>query len=247
MNEAGDLVKGPGLTRRESLRRVALFAATSALPLGCTIATSVEETSPWSWPRLPPVTTAGYGTDPDLIHPVAPWPRIFDAETRALVAALADILIPAEGGTPAASEAGVADVADVLDEWASAPYPEQQADREPLFAGFQWPDREARRRHGRGFAELRETEPVALADAIASPEREVAPARSDAVSFTSRFRFLVAGMFYSGPEGIRELGCIVNVPTAGDWPGPTDEAMTHLREQLERLGLQSCNGFRSRK
>jgi hypothetical protein len=33
----------------------------------------------------------------------------FDREERALLAALADILIPAEGGMPSASEAGVAD------------------------------------------------------------------------------------------------------------------------------------------
>lgn len=235
MSRTDDGMKRPGLTRRESLRRVALFAATSALPFGCTIATSVEETSPWSWPRLPPVTAAGYGTDPDLIHPVAPWPRRFDSRDRALVSALADILIPAEGDIPAASGAGVV---DVLDEWVSAPYPEQQADRELLFAGFQWLDHEARRRHGRDFAALRELEQIALVDAIAFPERAVSPALDDAVRFMSRFRFLVAGMFYSSPEGIRELGYVGNVPITGEWPGPTDEAMAHLREQLERLGLE---------
>ncbi len=223
-----------GLTRRESLRRAALFAASSTLPYGCTIATGPDAASLWSWPRMPPVSAPGYGTDPDLIHPAVTWPNTFDAKTRTLVAVLADILIPAEGDIPGASQAGVV---DVLDEWISAPYPEQHADRQLLLAGFDWLEREAQRQHDAAFAALTRRDQLSLVDAIAFPERAYPPHLAGAVQFMARFRFLVTGMFYSSPEGIRELGYIGNQPVAGDYPGPTEEALIHLQEQLDRLGL----------
>ncbi len=225
-----------GLTRRESLRRAALFAASSALPFGCTIATGGDATAPWMWPQMPPVSARGYGTDPDLIHPVIPWPNTLDTKSRTLVAALADILIPAEADIPSASQVGVV---DVLDEWISAPYPDQQADRKLLLAGFDWLDREAERRHGVLFVTLKNTDQLALVDDIAFPERAHPPSLAGAVQFMARFRLLVAGMFYSSPEGIRELGYIGNQPIAGDYPGPTDEALAHLQQQLDRLGLKA--------
>ena len=225
-----------GLTRRESLRRAALFAASSTLPYGCVIATGADGTALWSWPRLPPVSAAGYGTDPDLIHPVIPWPNTFDAKTRTLVAVLADILIPAEGDTPGASQVGVV---DVLDEWISAPYPEQHKDRQLLLAGFDWLDREAQRRHAAPFIALENNDQLALVDAIAFPERAYPPDLTGAVQFMTRFRFLVSGMFYSSPQGITELGYVGNQPIVGDYPGPNEEALAHLQQQLERLGLPS--------
>jgi Gluconate 2-dehydrogenase subunit 3 len=225
-----------GLTRRESLRRVALFAASSALPFGCTIATDIEATAPWSWPQMIPVSAKGYGTDPDLIHPGIPWPNTLDEKSRALVAALADILIPAEGDTPSASQTGVV---DVLDEWISAPYPDQQADRKLLLAGFDWLDREAERRYNAPFVELKSSDQLSLIDDIAFPERAYPPTLAGAVQFMARLRLLVAGMFYSSPEGIRELGYVGNQPIAGDYPGPSEEALAHLQQQLYRLGLKA--------
>lgn len=232
----GPLNRQGGLTRRESLRRAALFAVSSALPFGCTIATDVDAAAPWSWPQMTPVSAKGYGTDPDLIHPVIPWPNSLDEKSRALVAVLADILIPAEGDIPSASQAGVV---DVLDEWISAPYPDQQADRKLLLAGFDWLDREAQRRHSASFVALKSSDQLALVDDIAFPERAYPPALAGAVQFMARFRLLVAGMFYSSPEGIRELGYIGNQPIAGDYPGPSEEALAHLQQQLDRLGLKA--------
>ena len=37
---------------------------------------------------------------------------------------------------------------------------------------------------------------------------------------------------------MRELGYQGNVAIAGDYPGPTEAAMAHLNEQLEKLGLE---------
>ena len=71
--------------------------------------------------------TKGYGTDPKLVEPEpAPWPRLLsDGELQA-AAALADFILPATATAPAASALGIP---DFLDEWVSAPYPDQEKDR----------------------------------------------------------------------------------------------------------------------
>ncbi len=222
------------LTRRESFRRAAILAGAGGLPFGCAPA---SETVPAAWQPVDPrpVTANGYGTDPNLIHPApAPWPLTLTETQRELVGVLADILIPAEGDIPSATGAGVV---DVLDEWVSAPYPLQQEHRAMLLSGLDWCDREAASRFGSAFAALTEMQQIEIVDDIAFPER-ASDAFAQPAAFFDSLRRLVTGMFYSSPEGAAELGYMGNVPISGEWPGPTDEAMAHLNEQLNKLGLE---------
>ena len=55
----------------------------------------------------------------------------------------------------------------------------------------------------------------------------------------SRFRRLVLAAFFCSPEGTKDLGYIGNTPIAGDYPGPSVEALSHLNEVLAELGLSS--------
>jgi hypothetical protein len=221
-------------TRREALHRLALFAASTTLPWGCAVVTGVDGVQPLQWLDLPPLDAPRYGTDPDLIHPAVPWQSTFTTEQRRLVTRLADILIPAEGTSPAASAVGVV---DVLDEWISAPYSVQAEDRRLILSGLRWIDSESARRHAKPFVALDATSQLGIIDLIAFPDRLTAPELTGAASFFDRLRYLVTGMFYSSPEGILELGYVGNVPIAGEWPGPTTEAMQHLQQQLDRLRL----------
>ncbi len=50
-------------------------------------------------------------------------------------------------------------------------------------------------------------------------------------------RTLVVITYFSSVEGARDLGYQGNVPIAGDYPGPTPEAFTHLESALRDLGL----------
>jgi hypothetical protein len=50
-------------------------------------------------------------------------------------------------------------------------------------------------------------------------------------------RRLVVSAYFSSPEGTRDMGYQGNVPLAGDYPGPTPEAMDHLDGVLQELGL----------
>src|ERR1019366_1130520 len=75
---------------------------------------------PEAAPGGPAPARAGYGTDPDLLRAYKPgdlWPLTFSDAQRSLVAALCDVIIPADGHSPSASAVGVT---DFIDEWVSA-------------------------------------------------------------------------------------------------------------------------------
>jgi hypothetical protein len=76
----------------------------------------------------------GYGTDPALNPPAkAPWPRLLSKDELSTAAILADFILPASGAAPSASSLGVP---DFIDEWVSAPYPDQVKDRPILRDGL---------------------------------------------------------------------------------------------------------------
>ena len=78
--------------------------------------------------------TRGYGTDPKLTKPEkAPWSRIMIDVQLQTAAILADFILPASGAAPSASALGVP---DFIDEWVSAPYPDQVKDRAVVLNGL---------------------------------------------------------------------------------------------------------------
>ena len=84
----------------------------------------------------------GYGTDPDLLktyHPGEVWPLTLSRAQRQLAAVLSDLIIPADEHYPSATSVGVV---DFIDEWVSAPYPEQARDRPIVLGGLRWLDEE---------------------------------------------------------------------------------------------------------
>jgi Gluconate 2-dehydrogenase subunit 3 len=174
------------------------------------------------------MTRPGYGTDPDLVKSYRPgdiWPLTLSPAQRHLAAVLSDLIIPADGHSPAASAAGIV---EFLDEWVSAPYPDCQRDRRTVLEGFAWLDAEGRRRFGRDFADLEPPQQMRLCDEIC----RVTGARGTqgaAESFFVRYRDLTAGGFYSSPLGRADLGYVGNLPRP-QFTGPP----TAL---LEKLGL----------
>lgn len=175
----------------------------------------------------------GYGTDPDLMHPAVPWPQTMSDAELQTAAALSDVILPADRHSPAASRVGVP---DFVDEWISAPYPQQRADRELIVAGLDWLERESRARFGAGFTELEAMDRDSLVAGIANADR-ASPGAAAQVSFFARFRWIAVGAYYTTAAGSNDIGYVGNVPLAGPYPGPSDEAMAHLAAVLERLGL----------
>jgi len=175
-----------------------------------------------------PASAAGYGTDPDLLRHYAPgelWPLSLSARQREIAAVLSDLIMPADEGSPSASAVGVV---SFIDEWISAPYPEQQQDRTVILAGLTWIDAESVRVFGRPFDAVAPDERRQLCDRVCDVA-SADPADAEAAHFFDRYREVTAGAFYSTPEGRRDLNYIGNVPLTSFPPPPL--------ELLRRLGL----------
>lgn len=176
--------------------------------------------------------TSGYGTDPDLVNPSVPWPLTMTDAQLETAASLCDTILPADERSPAASAVGVP---DFIDEWVSAPYPQQQADRLLVLNGLEWLEQESRRRFGLGFAAADERQRITMVDELAGTADS--PPRPEQHEFFRRFRWLTVGAFYTTEAGIADVRYIGNKAISGEYPGPSEEAMVHLSGILERLGL----------
>lgn len=168
----------------------------------------------------------GYGTDPDLQKIYTPgdvWPLTLTAEQKTAAVALADILLPADGLGPAASDLRVA---DYIDEWVSAPYPEQQAVRPVILGGLDGLNAEARKRESVAFAELPAAQQTAYCEYIADPAKSNAT-HPQAHGFFNSFRDLAMGAYYATPEGWKAIGYVGNQSLAS-FDGPPPEVLKQL-------------------
>jgi hypothetical protein len=160
----------------------------------------------------------GYGTDPRLVEPEpAPWPRLMSEAQLQTAAVLADFILPATAAAPAASALGIP---DFIDEWVSAPYPDQTADRPVILRGLDQ-----------------------LAPAVRDPaERkgalEALPHANDPATqaFFRRLRALVVGAYYTTEAGFKDIGYLGNVARPAD-PGPSQAVRAVLEQRLAGLGL----------
>lgn len=179
-------------------------------------------------PFVPHPTAAqatGSPTDPDLRRKIIPWDLVLTEKEMKTVSALADLIIPADDHSPAASEVGVP---AFINEWVSAPYARQQADLETIRGGLAWINTEAQRRHEKPFTELATSQQTGICDDICNGKKaETEPRLGPAVPFFARLRDLVAGGFYTTPEGFKDLGYMGNVPNLG-WNGPPPDVKKHL-------------------
>src|SRR5690606_2969395 len=154
----------PRMDRRDAIKWMLTAAASMALPDGA----FAEQSGTGALPSAP-VTATGYGPDPSMVKIYKPgdvWPLTLDDTQRKAARALCDVIIPADDTSPSASAVGVP---DFIDEWVSAPYPDQAADRGLILEGLAWIDAEARRRHGKVFAKLSPAQQSGICDDICDP------------------------------------------------------------------------------
>jgi hypothetical protein len=170
----------------------------------------------------------GYGTDPKLATPEkAPWSRIMTPAQLQTAALMGDFILPASATAPSASALGVP---DFIDEWVSAPYPEQLKDRPLILNGLNELSWRAKRRFGVDFLKATSAQRTEIL-------RDLQAATAGAGhAFFKRFRWMVVGAYYTTPAGFKDIGYIGNVPRASD-PGPSEEVKAHLARELKKLGL----------
>ena len=218
------------ITRRGALKVIAGTAAMGAAG-SCTVeeatrgGESAHETLSGFDPA-PPTNprAAGTPTDPDMLSPVVPWEMVLTDEEMRYVAALADVIIPADERSPAASAVGVP---DYINEFVSAPAHKEHLTR--LRGGLAWLNRTARERFGAAdFPALATARQQEICDEIRF-EPDVPDALKPQARFFDAFRDWVSTGFWTTEEGMRDLGYMGNVPLPS-WDGPPAEV-------LERLGL----------
>ena len=208
-------------------RRMAVKAmlAMGAAP-GISLSAEVETASP-----LPGVSLRRHGaapkgtpTDPHLRQGLVPWQRTLDDEALQTLAALCDLILPEDERSPSASALGCH---DFIDEWVSAPYPNQQRDRAILLDGLDWLAEESESRFQQNtFTSLTENQQKAICDDICSPtnndSRFVKPAQ-----FFTLVSNLTAGAFWTTDSGMQDLQYIGNTPLPR-WDPPPKEVLQHL-------------------
>jgi hypothetical protein len=206
----------PAISRRQAMQWVMAVAAASSLPRG-----SFAQSS-----SSPALASKGYGVDPNLVKVYQPgsfWPLTFNPGQRRIATVLADVIVPKDDLGPAASEVGVP---AFIDEWISAPYPDQERDRPVILEGIGWLESESQKRFKKGFAELSPEQHRAICDDICFVET-AQPHFHKAALFFSRFRWLTAAAYYARPEGWKAIGYVGNV-ILEHFDGPPPEVLAKL-------------------
>jgi len=175
----------------------------------------------------------GYGNDPDLLNPSVPWPRTMSARELQLSAVLADLILPPVDAAPAPSAVGIA---DFMDEWVSAPYPDQQRDRGLILPGLSWLDSESARRWGKPFTDAPAGQQLQILTDLAAPPTTADQAAAARYGFFRRFRSISVGAYYSLEQNFEEIGYIGNKPLEA-FPPPTAEELAFINKAIAKLGL----------
>jgi hypothetical protein len=146
-------------------------------------------------------------------------PKNFTKDEWRLVRLLVNYVIPADGRSGSATQAGVPEFMDfVLGEY--------QSNRQWMKDGLGWMNAECRRRHGKGFISCNDSQRREVLDAIAWPRR-AAPEVREGVEFFNRFRNMTASGFFSSRMGVQDLGYVGNRPVA-KWEGTPAHVMRHF-------------------
>lgn len=187
----------------------------------------------WKDVDIAPIAAPGYGSDPDLQKSTVPWSLTLSPQQRAVLRSIADLMLPADDRSPSGS---ALELDAFIDEWVSAPYPEQQRDRRWILGGLLWLDAESNARFGHDFSATSESERHSILDSIAYKDR-AKPGYGRPTFFFSRLRALMLGGFFSRPEGMKDIGYIGNTPMSA-YPGPSQEAIAHLNAALAQMGIE---------
>lgn len=150
---------------------------------------------------------------------VAYRPKQFTTDEWRLVRLLVNYIIPRDGRSGSATEAGVPEFMDfILGEYAG--------NRQWMKNGLAWTNAECRARFKKGFVSCTDAQRRELLDAIAFPKK-AAPEMKVGVEFFNNFRNMTASGFYSSRIGIADLGYIGNRPIA-TWEGTPIEVRRKL-------------------
>ncbi|MBK7869223.1 MAG: gluconate 2-dehydrogenase subunit 3 family protein [Saprospiraceae bacterium] len=144
----------------------------------------------------------------------------FNEHEMATITVLCDIILPAEGASPSASQVGV----PAFIEFIAKDMPYHQT---PLRGGLMWIDNQAMKRFNKKFVECAQNQRIQIIDDIAYP-KDAKPEFTQGAAFFNRMRDLTMTGFYTTEAGFKDLGYMGNKPNL--WQGVP-------KDVLEQYGL----------
>jgi gluconate 2-dehydrogenase gamma chain len=141
--------------------------------------------------------------------------RFFNMAEMATLKILVDIIIPADGKSGSASQAGVPDFIEFI----AKDMPQHQT---PLKGGLMWLDSISKKTFNKKFSGLGSVDRLQIVDLIAYPKK-AKPEHSQGVSFFNLMRNLTATGFFTSKIGMEDLGYKGNTPN--QWEGVPSEVL----------------------
>lgn len=206
------------LSRRDALKAVAAASGLVALT-----GKAQAQQAPSPAQQTPRIGPRGTPTDPDLLHPRAPWPRKLSARELATLSVLCDAIIPADAKSPSASAVGVP---AYINEYVSAPYDGQMRDLVRVRGGLAWLNAESEARFNKTFVQLTQQQRTLICDDICYLPK-AKPEHHAAARFFDLVRDLCSTGFYTTDAGMKDLQYIGNVALP-KFDGPPPEVLKHL-------------------
>lgn len=146
-------------------------------------------------------------------------PKFFTAAEWATVNVLVDVIIPRDGRSGSATDAGVPEFMDFM-------MVDQPMRQNAMRSGLAWLDHECQVRFDKLFSVCTDAERRAMLDDISWPRR-ARPEMAYGVSFFNSFRDLTASGFFTSKIGMEDLQYMGNTVVV-DWTGCPPEVLKKL-------------------
>lgn len=201
------------MNRRESIKNLALSSlGLAAVPTG---ALAAEQTDLVADPDKKLKVPGGRTQEEAVRDAKLNAEKFFTEHEMKTITVLSDIILPADGKSGSASQAGV----PAFIEFIAKDMPQHQT---PLRGGMMWLDNQANKRFGKKFAYCASSEQIKIVDDIAYPE-DAKKDMMQGVAFFNLMRDLVMTGFYTSKMGIEDLGYVGNKPN--NWEGVPEDVL----------------------
>ncbi len=159
----------------------------------------------------------------------------FDPHEMKTIAILADIIIPKDGTSGSATEAGVA----AFIEFIVKDMPQHQI---PMRGGLRWLDVQCLKKFNTDFASCSSTQQIEMVDEIAYPDK-AKPEMKQGVAFFNKMRDLTACGFFTSEIGVKDLGYAGNKPN--QWDGVPQDVLDQYGMKYDERTLAESVKFES--
>ena len=157
----------------------------------------------------------------------------FDAHEMKTISILSDIIIPKDGTSGSATDAGV----PAFIEFIVKDMPHHQL---PMRGGLKWLDIQCLKRFNADFASCTSQQQIEMVDEIAYPDK-AKPDMKQGVAFFNKMRDLTACGFFTSEIGIKDLGYAGNKPN--QWDGVPQEVLDQYGVKYSQRELDESVKF----